>query len=142
MLSEQILSLINKERLEGKTDEQIKIGLIGLGFNITEIEKFIHKVNNPNFIEEKDDDSNKHHYLGSIIFFIIITVIGLFVNQIPNPFESKYFIIGILTVSLACTIVYSLVSFIIRKISARFGKFWEIILWVLVLTTLAVVIWY
>jgi hypothetical protein len=146
MLKDQILNIINGERKKGKTDEQIKVYLIGLGFNLSDTEQFIQKGNNPNLTYRKDtakeSRERKNHYLAPVIFFIIITSLGFFTDLAPNPLGSRYFVISILIISITCTLIFALISFIIRKISARFGKFWEIILWVLVLTTLAIVIWY
>lgn len=75
MLKDQIVDIIKIERQKGKNDDQIKVYLLGLGFNLTDIEQFIKNKTNPNLTQKKEiiyKDTKKHHYLSSIIITIIL----------------------------------------------------------------------
>jgi hypothetical protein len=145
MLKDQIINIIKGERAKGSTDDQIKVHLLGLGFTLADIEQYIKNSNNPNLSYREnldlDEGDDKHHYLAPIVFFITITVLGFFANRVPDPLGSQYFIISILTVSIVCTIIFALVSFIIRKIAKRFGILWGTLIWVLIFIGLALFIW-
>ena len=75
MLKDQILNIIKIERQKGKDDNQIKVYLLGLGFNLTDIEQFIKNKTNPNLTQKNEAfgrDTKKHHYLSFVIITIII----------------------------------------------------------------------
>lgn len=78
MLKDQILNIIKTERQKGQNDNQIKVYLLGLGFNLSDIEEFVKGKNNPNLTQKKEiigRDTKKHHYLSFIIITIIIIAV-------------------------------------------------------------------
>jgi hypothetical protein len=74
----------------------------------------------------------KHHYLGPIIVFIFCEIIFYRAGLISGQLFSTY-IIGTIIISLIITGLFSLVAYLIRKISVRFGRFIGLISWALVI---------
>lgn len=85
MLKDQILDIVKIERQKGKNDDQIKVYLLSLGLNLSDIEEFIKGKNNPNLPQNQtkevvNKNTKKHHYLAFIVITIIlILVISFFI---------------------------------------------------------------
>lgn len=134
MVNPELSNYIKLQLQSGASHEQIRTGLLTGGWTNADIDEAFQSapatMNTPNTSTTKAN--KKHHFLGPILFFIIVLggYVGIeFYAKMPL---TKEFILGACIISFVLTLIFTIISFVIRKIGSRFGTKYSVILWVLI----------
>ncbi len=158
-MNPELINYINTARQAGKSNELIRQELLNVGWPAKDVDKVLTSSDSSTsqqLLRPSQDmspttqgepivapkkEKAKKHFIAPLIFFVVIVGLNFLVGYLGQALGSKDFIVGIFMMALLLTAIFVFLSFMIRKISEKFGKKGAVMSWIFLVIFLCIGAW-